>query len=155
MKPRVALAAIVLALVSCGPREVTASLTIDGVPTPLRTVIASAQTGRDGFIVRLDDDRVLHADFPRAFPATLSVARELDGSDGFRAGLAQAGTPLVELCTSDEPRTEGRFELRSTSRGSDGYVDHIDGTLRVRFAGCEASYEGVPQGPLEFVVELP
>lgn len=142
-------------IAGCAPRAVSASVTIDGAPAAVRAVVPSAQTGRDGFIVRFEDGRVLYADFPRVVPATLSVARELNGSDGFRAGLAESGSMLVDLCTSDDPLTEGSLELRATSRGSNGFLDHIDGTLRLRFAGCDASYEGVAQSELEFVVELP
>ena len=146
---------LALALAGCGSRDLTATLRIDGALVAVRSVVPSAQVGRDGFIVRLEDGRVLYADFPRTVPATLGVARAADGSDGFRAGLAQAGTTLVELCTSEDPATEGSLELRAAERARNGYRDPIDGTLRVRFAGCDASYEGTPQGALEFVVELP
>lgn len=151
---RVVTIGVLLGLAGCGARELTASVTVDGVPATVRTVGPSAQPGRDGIVVRLLDDRVLYADFPRAVPATLGVAREADGSDGFRAGLAQNGDPLVELCTSDAA-TEGSLTLRDTTRGNDGFLDHVDATLRVRFVGCPASYEGAPQSDLEFVIELP
>ncbi len=147
---------LLLGAAGCGPREVSASVTIDGVSAPVRSVIPSAPVGggRDGWIVNLEDGRVLYADFPRVVPATLGVSREPDGAGGFRAGLGEPGPMLVELCTSDAS-TEGSFDLRATSRGSNGYLDHVDGTLRVRFVGCDATYEGAPQGDLEFVVELP
>lgn len=143
-----------LTVLGCGRREVSASASIDGVPAPVRSVVSSAQPGRDGVIVRLVDDRVIYADFPRVVPAMLPIAQEADGSDGFRAGLAENGSPLVDLCTSDAS-TEGSFDLRGTTRGSNGYLDHIDGTLRVRFVGCDARHEGEPQSDLEFVIELP
>jgi hypothetical protein len=149
------LVALVLGLAGCGPRDLSATLRVDGVAVPLRSVEPSAQLGRDGFILRLEDGRVLYVDFPRAVPATLGVARAADGSDGFRAGLAESGATLVDLCTSDDPATEGSLELRATERARNGYLDLVDATLRVRFAGCDASFAGVPQGPLEFVAELP
>ena len=133
-------------------------VTLDGQILTLDHGGASAaglKPGRDGFIVRLEDGRVLYADFPRAVPATLGVARQADGSDGFRAGLAESGATLVDLCTSDDPATEGSLELRATARARNGYLDLIDGTLRVRFAGCDARFAGVRQGDLELVVELP
>lgn len=146
--------AAILVLAGCGTRDVTASVTIDGVPAAVRTVGPSAQRERDGFIVRLVDDRVLYVDFPREVPALLGVAQEADGSDGFRAGLAQNGSPLVDLCTSNSS-TEGSFDLRDTHRSTTGFLDHVDGTLRVRFVGCVATYQGEPQADLEFVIELP
>jgi hypothetical protein len=155
MQSRLLVVALGLALAGCGPRDLTASVFVDGAPVAVRSVVPSAQLGRDGFIVRFEDGRVLYADFPRAVPATLGVAREADGSDGFRAGLSESGATLIDLCTSDDPATEGSLELRATARARNGYLDLIDGTLRVRFAGCDASYEGVPQGDLELVVELP
>jgi hypothetical protein len=154
MKTRSLLALSLLAALGCGRREVSASASIDGVAAPVRSVVSSAQPGRDGVIVRLADDRVIYADFPRVVPATLGIAQEADGSDGFRAGLAENGSPLIELCTSDAS-TEGSFDLRGTSRGANGYLDHIDGTLRVRFVGCDATYGGAPQSDLDFVIELP
>lgn len=155
MQSRLVVAVLGLALAGCGPRDLTASLFVDGSAVPVRSVVPSAQPGRDGFIVRLEDGRVLYADFPRAVPATLTVARQPDGSDGFRAGLAESGPTLVDLCTSDDPSTEGALELRETARARNGYLDLVDATLRIRFAGCDASFAGVPQGALEFVVELP
>lgn len=154
MKTWLPLVLAMLALLGCGRREVSASASIDGVAVPVRSVVSSAQPGRDGVIVRLVDDRVIYADFPRVVPAMLAIAQEPDGSDGVRVGLAENGSPLLELCTSDAT-TEGSFDLRGTTRGSNGYLDHIDGTLRVRFVGCDATYEGEPQSDLEFVIELP
>jgi hypothetical protein len=155
MESRFVVAVLGLALAGCGPRDLTASLFVDGAPVPVRSVVPSAQLGRDGFIVRLEDGRVLYADFPRAVTATLGVARQADGADGFRAGLSESGVTLVDLCTSGDPATEGSLELRATARARNGYLDLIDGTLRVRFAGCDARFAGVRQGDLELVVELP
>jgi hypothetical protein len=147
-----------LVLAGCGPRELSASMTIDGADVVVEGITPSGSLSgaRDGLLIRLADGRRFAVDFPRGARGELGVARERDGRDGFRATWTEPPVSdiLFELCQTDAS-TEGTLVVRETSHGSSGFLDHVDGTLRVRFAGCDATYEGVAQSDLEFVIELP
>lgn len=115
---------------------------------------------RDTVFVDLANGGSFFVDFLR--PAPLATELSFATSDGSipPAGARFVGAATAEhgpriLCSSDDAGSEGSLVIRAESWDEHGNLDGLDATLRVRFVGCDATFDGVRIGDVTWIVELP
>ncbi len=137
-----------------GPLRATVTIEETGEAFPVDLVGATGSfTGTsDGLMLRLEHGEWLNLIFrrPAALGAELHFMNEPSIPPEARVVLSR---DRVHLCGTSA-MSEGELILDYVRIGPDDYVDCVIGSLRVRFADCDAEVFGRPASETTFLIEI-